>query len=170
MKFTIVTNLWDETGLWRNESLPVSTCLGDVRPSRPRSRSSRGPFSTGSEVVTVAITAGSRVGQAEIGSSIGIAVEEVRVTEDPSEAGDLGTIFGITTAALEVNEVSGDREVSRILDVGKVARHWQATVQDSDVAVTAPDQAVVDTVAVEGVTTSDAGEEEVPAKRSPKMP
>lgn len=61
----------------------------------------------------MAITAGSRVGQAEIGSSIGIAVEEVRVTEDPSEAGDLGTIFGITTAALEVNEVSGDREVSR---------------------------------------------------------
>ncbi len=113
MKFTIVTNLWDETGLWRSESLPVSTCLGDVRPSRPRSRSSRGPFSTGLEVVTVAITAGSRVGQAEIGSSIGIAVEEVRVTEDPSEAGDLGTIFGITTAALEVNEVSGDREVSR---------------------------------------------------------
>ncbi len=62
------------------------------------------------------------------------------------------------------------RSNSRILDVGKVARHWQATVQDSDVAVTAPDQAVVDTVAVEGATTSDAGEEEVSAKRSPKMP
>ena len=59
----------------------------------------------------------------------------------------------------------------RIYDVGKVARHWPATVQDSDVGVTAQDRAEADTVAAEADTTSGAGEEEVvPAKRSPKMP
>ena len=59
------------------------------------------------------ITAGSKADQAEIGSSIGIAEEEARVTEGLSEAGDLDTIFGTTTAALEVKEVSDVLEASR---------------------------------------------------------